>query len=102
MIQYAVEHLKVHNVVIMGHTLCGGVKAAMQQESVGGMLDLWLNQIKLTYEKHQEVVNQIDDADGQLNCLCAINVREQVMNIWKNPIIQKSWEDGHRKFWSIN
>ena len=28
-IQYAVEHLKVHNIVVMGHTCCGGVKAAM-------------------------------------------------------------------------
>lgn len=43
MIQYAIEHLKVHNIVIMGHTYCGGVKAAMKQESVGGLLDLWLN-----------------------------------------------------------
>lgn len=25
-----------------------------------------------------------------------MNVREQVLNIWKNPIIQKSWQDGHR------
>lgn len=36
----------------MGHTYCGGINAAMSQESVGGVLDLWLNNIKQTLEKN--------------------------------------------------
>ncbi|CAD8190649.1 unnamed protein product [Paramecium octaurelia] len=94
-IQYAIEHLKVHNIVIMGHTFCGGVKAAMKQDSVGGLLDLWLNNLKLVYEKHQELINQLEDEDDRVACLAHMNVREQVLNVWKNPIVQKSWQDGH-------
>lgn len=41
----------------MGHTKCGGVTAAMQRTSSGGLLDMWLNQIKLIYEKHQKYVD---------------------------------------------
>ncbi|CAD8138609.1 unnamed protein product [Paramecium octaurelia] len=94
-IQYAIEHLKVHNIIVMGHTCCGGIKAAMKQDSVGGLLDLWLNQIKLVYEKHQELINSFTEEDDQINCLCCMNVREQVLNIWRNPIVQKSWQEGH-------
>ncbi|CAD8183763.1 unnamed protein product [Paramecium pentaurelia] len=94
-VQYAVEHLKVHNIIIMGHTYCGGVKAAMQQDSVGGLLDLWLNNIKHVYEKNQHIVNQFENENDRVACLSGLNVREQVLNMWKNPIVQKSWEIGH-------
>ncbi|CAK76095.1 unnamed protein product (macronuclear) [Paramecium tetraurelia] len=94
-VQYAVEHLKVHNIIIMGHTFCGGVKAAMNQDSVGGLLDLWLNNIKHVYEKNQHLVNQFQDENDRVACLSCLNVREQVLNMWKNPIVQKSWQDGH-------
>ncbi|CAD8211435.1 unnamed protein product [Paramecium pentaurelia] len=94
-VQYAVEHLKVHNIIIMGHTFCGGVKAAMNQDSVGGLLDLWLNNIKHVYEKNQHLVNQFEDENERVACLSCLNVREQVLNMWKNPIVQKSWQDGH-------
>ncbi|CAD8126716.1 unnamed protein product [Paramecium sonneborni] len=94
-VQYAVEHLKVHNIIIMGHTHCGGVKAAMNRDSVGGLLDLWLNNIKNVYEKNQHLVNQLENEDDKVACLSCLNVREQVLNMWKNPIVQKSWQDGH-------
>ncbi|CAD8150627.1 unnamed protein product [Paramecium pentaurelia] len=94
-IQYAVEHLNIHSIIVMGHTCCGGIKAAMTQESVGGLLDLWLNQIKIVYEKHQDLIEQFDNQDDKVNCLSQLNVRAQVMNIWKNPIIQKSWQKGN-------
>ncbi|CAD8057224.1 unnamed protein product [Paramecium sonneborni] len=94
-IQYAVEHLNIHSIIVMGHTCCGGIKAAMKQDSVGGLLDLWLNQIKIVYEKHQDLIESLDNEDEKVNCLSSLNIRAQVMNIWKNPIIQKSWQKGN-------
>ncbi|CAD8140390.1 unnamed protein product [Paramecium pentaurelia] len=94
-IQYAVEHLNIHSIIVMGHTCCGGIKAAMAQESVGGLLDLWLNQIKIVYEKHQDLIESLENEEDRLDCLSQLNVRAQVMNIWKNPIIQKSWQKGN-------
>ena len=81
------EHLKVHNIVVMGHTFCGGIKAAMNQDSVGGLLDLWLNNIKITYEKYQRIVDSFTNEDDRVNCLSCMSIREQVLSIWRNPII---------------
>lgn len=44
-ITYAVVHLKVKHVVIAGHTLCGGVNAALGNSRLG-LLDTWLLPIR--------------------------------------------------------
>lgn len=40
-ITYAVKHLKVKEVVLCGHTLCGGVNACLGNDKLG-LLDTWL------------------------------------------------------------
>src|SRR5262249_43048018 len=41
-IQYAVENLKVNDVVVCGHYGCGGVAAACSDKPLGGYLADWL------------------------------------------------------------
>lgn len=86
MIQYAVEVLKVHHIVIFGHTGCGGVKAALSHESHGGFLDCWIGTIKNTYDKNIELMKDLDD-DSKVDLLVRLNVKEGMKNIWKNPIV---------------
>ena len=45
-IEYALEHLKVKRVIVLGHTSCGAVHAAIHNEK-GQYLDPILNRIKL-------------------------------------------------------
>lgn len=72
-----------------------GIRAAIEGNSYGGMLDLWLSHVKNVYEKYEDVLNDITDMDQKCARLCELNVVEQVMNVWKNPYVQKSWKKGH-------
>ena len=47
-IDYAVTHLKVKQIIVCGHYDCGGVKAAMANKSFG-ILDKWLQNIRNVY-----------------------------------------------------
>ena len=59
-IYYAVEYLKVRHIIVCGHSSCGGIEAAMS-ENTFGFLDNWLNHIKDVYRYHKEELDKITD-----------------------------------------
>jgi carbonic anhydrase len=91
-LHYAVEVLKVKHIIVCGHYGCGGVKAAMTQQSLG-IINKWLRNIKDVYRYHKEEINSIEDETSKLNRLIELNVKEQVMNLAKTSIVQKAWKD---------
>ena len=54
-IEYAIEHLKVPHIIVMGHTHCGAVHASIHNES-GKYLDPILNRIKLNIKDIKDEV----------------------------------------------
>lgn len=91
-LHYAVEVLKVRHIIVCGHYGCGGVKAAMTQQSLG-IINKWLRNIKDVYRFHKDEINAIQDEQTKLNKLIELNVKEQVMNLAKTSIVQKAWKD---------
>jgi carbonic anhydrase len=94
-LQYAVEVLKVKNIIVCGHYGCGGVKAAMTNTQFG-LLDKWLKNIKDVYHFHQEELEAIGDLDKRAERLTELNVMEQCMNLAKTTIIQQTWKKDQR------
>lgn len=88
-LQYAVEVLKVKHVIVCGHYNCGGVKAAMTNKSFG-IINKWLRHIKDVYRLYQHEIDVLPE-EQRANRLIEINVREQVYNLAKTTIVQKSW-----------
>ena len=92
-ILYAIMHLKVKHVVVCGHYNCGGVAAAMGNQSLG-LIDGWLREIRDVYRLHATELDAIKDEGARYNRLIELNVFEQCNNILKTEYFQKSHTDG--------
>jgi carbonic anhydrase len=91
-LQYAVEILKVKHVIVCGHYNCGGIIAAMKNKSLG-LIDKWLWNIRNVYRLHREEIDSLETEQQRINKLTELNVKEQVMNLAKTAIIQRSWKE---------
>jgi carbonic anhydrase len=91
-LEYAVVYLKVKHIIVCGHYGCGGVKAAINHQSLG-IINKWLRNIKDIYRLHQKEVDQESSEENKVNKLVELNVIEQVHNLAKTSIIQKAWKD---------
>jgi carbonic anhydrase len=91
-LQYAVEVLKVKHIIVCGHYGCGGVKAAMTQHNFG-IINKWLKNIKDVYRFNRAEVDQHSNENDKLNKLIELNIQEQVMNLAKTSIVQRSWQN---------
>ena len=91
-LQYAVEVLEVKHVIVCGHYGCSGIKAAMDNKDLEP-LNNWLQNIREVYHLHQNELEVIKDEESRENRLVELNVKEQVLNLAKMSIIQKSLEE---------
>jgi len=92
-LDYAVNVLKVKHVIVCGHYGCGGVKAAMGNQSIG-IIDNWIRHIKDVYRLHNQYLDMIDDETERFNAFVEINVKEQVYDLSKTSIVQAAWKNG--------
>ncbi len=92
-LQYAVEVLKVENVIVCGHYGCGGVAAALSDKQFG-LIDNWLRNIKDVIRLHYDEINAIQDDEEKQRKMVEINVIEQVYNLSKTSIVQNAKSKG--------
>jgi len=92
-LDYAVNVLKVEHVIVCGHYGCGGVKAAMGNDSIG-IIDNWIRHIKDIYRLHNEYLDSIKDEEHRFNTFVELNVKEQVFDLAKTSIVQGAWKNG--------
>lgn len=92
-LDYAVNVLKVEHVIVCGHYGCGGVKAAMGNDSIG-IIDNWIRHIKDVYRHHKGYLDSIIDETDRFNAFVELNVKEQVTDLAKTSIVQNAWKNG--------
>ena len=93
-VNYAVKALHVKHIIVCGHYGCGGVKAAMSNDSFG-LLDNWLAHIKDVYKMNQSELDGMADEDARYRKFIELNVQEQVNNLAKLSFIQEEWKEGN-------
>lgn len=92
-LDYAVNVLKVKHVIVCGHYGCGGIKAAMGNDSIG-IIDNWIRHIKDVYRFHNDYLDSITDETERFNKFVELNVKEQVFDLAKTSIVQNAWRNG--------
>lgn len=90
-LEYAVDHLNVSHIIVCGHYGCGGVKAAMTRHNYD-LINKWIRNIKDVYRMHRDKIDYQTKPEDRLNKLIELNVEEQVMNLAKTSIVQRSWK----------
>ncbi|MEY4963441.1 MAG: Carbonic anhydrase 2 [Bacteroidota bacterium] len=92
-LDYAVNVLKVKHIIVCGHYGCGGVQAAMNNQSIG-IIDNWIRHIKDIYRLHKMYLDSIEDEQERFNAFVEVNVKEQVFDLAKTSIVQSAWKAG--------
>ncbi|MBN8487106.1 MAG: carbonate dehydratase [Burkholderiales bacterium] len=91
-IQFAVEGLKVQHIIVVGHSNCGGVRAALNDLRLG-LVDNWIRHVKDVRCKHEALLDSVA-AEDRLNALCELNVLEQARNVCDTTVVQDAWARG--------
>lgn len=91
-VQYAVEALKVKDIIVCGHSHCGGIKAAADKET-RGLISNWLMHIQDLYTRHQTLLNSLSEKH-RLEVVTRLNVAEQIWNLGRSSIVQDAWARG--------
>ena len=88
-IQFAVEHLKVKHIIVVGHYGCAGVRAAMRGIRIG-LADNWLRHVQDVRLRHRKRLDHLPPEE-QEDILCEMNVIEQVGNVALSSVLQDAW-----------
>ena len=91
-LQFAVEHLRVEHIMVVGHYGCAGVRAALRGTRVG-LADNWLRHVQDVRLRHRGRLLHLPEAE-QEDILCEMNVIEQVGNVALSTVLQDAWARG--------
>ena len=88
-IQFAVDALKVQHIIVVGHSNCGGVRAALNNERTG-LVDNWLRHVQDVRDAHEGFLAGLDSS-LQVDALVELNVLEQARNVCRTTVVRDAW-----------
>jgi carbonic anhydrase len=92
-VQYAVEVLRVRDIIVCGHYGCGGVAAALRDQKLG-LIDNWLRHVQDVGQRHAEALAAAWPSEMQLHRLCELNVLAQTVHVAETTVVQDAWARG--------
>jgi carbonic anhydrase len=91
-LQYAVEVLRVEQIIVCGHYGCGGVRAAWDRRHLG-LIDNWLRHVQDVAEKHGDHLARLASGTRQEDRLCELNALEQALHVCRTTVVQDAWRN---------
>lgn len=90
--QFAVDHLKVRHIIVVGHSNCGGVKAALYDTRVG-LVENWIRHVQDVRHMHRDWLDAVPEP-RRVDALCELNVLEQARNACHTTVVRDAWARG--------
>lgn len=91
-VQFAVDALQVRHIIVVGHSNCGGVRAAMTNRRAG-LVDNWLRHVKDVRDAHAAFLASLPES-LQVDALVELNVLEQARNVCHTTVVADAWQRG--------
>lgn len=91
-VQYAVDVLGVEHIIVVGHSNCGGIRAALADQR-SGLVDNWLRHVQDVRDTHWAFLDSLEDA-FRVDALVELNVLEQARNVCRTTIVRDAWQRG--------
>ena len=93
-IEYAVEVLKVHSIILCGHSDCGAMKAALDRKGLEKLpkASRWLHHVEAAFS-HRQPLNPADGEHAELASLIRGNVVAQLLNLKAQPSVGRALAD---------
>ena len=92
-LQYAVDTLRISDVIVCGHYGCGGIQAALGAP-VPDPLGDWLTPIRSLSLAHAAELGSLPDDTARSRRLCELTVVEQVRGLARLPTLGSAWRRG--------
>lgn len=93
-LQYALEVLRVGNVIVCGHQGCGGVRASLARVPELPHVDARLDEIRQVYRAHCRELDGLDGDDARTARLVELNAIAQVRKLAEMPLVRQVWDSG--------
>ena len=91
-IQFAADVLQVRHIIVVGHSRCGGVIAALEGRRVG-LADNWLRYVQDVRDRHAEWLATVEEA-RRVDALGELNVVEQARHVCETTVVRDAWARG--------
>ncbi len=91
-IQYAGDALGVKHIIVVGHSNCGGIRAAMNNQRAG-LVDNWLRHVQDVRDAHEDFLASLPEGD-RVDALVELNVLEQARNVCRTTVVADAWQRG--------
>jgi carbonic anhydrase len=95
-LEYAIQVLKIRNIVVMGHGRCGGIQAALDPAleplSPGDFIGRWMSLVRPAAEQIQN--NDLMTQTERQTALERVSIRNSIANLLTFPFVQHGTEGG--------
>lgn len=93
-LEYAVAHLGVPVVMVLGHARCGAVAAAVSGKAFPGFIDALLDNITTAVERANILQKDNDTEEERMRCVVVENVLYQTQRVLRSKVVSNAVKKG--------